>query len=55
MRNHIARRSGLAFLALITLLALSSMPGQAAGYTPGCGQIPTVHGIPPWASAPVRR
>jgi hypothetical protein len=38
----------LVFLALMTLLVLGSMAGQAAGYSPGCGQIPIVHGIPPW-------
>jgi hypothetical protein len=48
MRNHIMRRSGLAILALMTLLVLSNMTGQAAGYSPGCGQIPIVGGIPPW-------
>jgi hypothetical protein len=48
MRNHITRRSGLAILALMTLLVLISMAGQAAGYSPGCGQIPIVYGIPPW-------
>ena len=41
-------RSGLAVLALMTLLLLSSMAGYAAGYSPGCGQIPIVYGIPPW-------
>lgn len=35
-------------MALIMMLALSSMGGQAAGYTPGCGQISIVYGIPPW-------
>src|SRR6202790_1498130 len=48
MTNHITRRSGLATLALMTLVALSGMAGQAAGYSPGCGQIPIVYGIPPW-------
>ncbi len=49
IRNHVTRRSGgLAILALTTLLMLSGMGGQAAGYSPGCGQIPTVYGIPPW-------
>ncbi len=32
----------------MTLLALSSMAGQAAGYSPGCGQTPIVYGILPW-------
>lgn len=48
MRNHITRRIGLAILTLTPLLAFISMAGQAAGYSPGCGQIPIVYGIPPW-------
>jgi hypothetical protein len=35
-------------LALTTVLALANMTGAAAGYTPGCGQVPIVYGIPPW-------
>jgi hypothetical protein len=46
--NHITRRNGLAILGLLTLLVLGNMAGQAAGYSPGCGQIPIVGGIPPW-------
>jgi hypothetical protein len=46
--NHIARRSGLAIVAVMTPLLLGTMGGQAAGYSPGCGQIPIVYGIPPW-------
>jgi len=42
------RRGGLALLALIALSALNCMAGQAAAYSPGCGQIPIVYGIPPW-------
>jgi hypothetical protein len=45
--DHITRRGGLALLALTTLLALGSMVGQASAYSPGCGQIPIVYGIPP--------
>jgi hypothetical protein len=30
------------------LLAFAGMAGPAAAYTPGCGQIPIVYGIPPW-------
>jgi hypothetical protein len=41
-------RGSLALLALITLLALGVTTGKAAAYTPGCGQIPIVYGIPPW-------
>jgi hypothetical protein len=48
-RNHITRRSGLALLALMMLLALGSTAGRAAGYSPGCGQVPIVYGIPPWS------
>jgi len=46
--NRILRRSGLAALALMMLPALSSTIGQASAYSPGCGQIPIVGGIPPW-------
>jgi hypothetical protein len=46
--NHSRRRDGLALLALMTLLALGGMAGRAAGYSPGCDQIPIVYGIPPW-------
>jgi len=42
------RGSALALFVLTTMLALSAMMGEAAGYTPGCGQIPIVYGIPPW-------
>jgi hypothetical protein len=41
-------RSALALLVLMTVLALAGMTGEAAGYSPGCGQIPIVYGIPPW-------
>src|SRR5438477_4339313 len=48
MRNHITRRSGPALLALMTLLVLSNMATRAAAYSPGCGEVPIVYGIPPW-------
>jgi hypothetical protein len=35
-------------LALTLLLALIAMTGQAAAYSPGCGRVPIVYGIPPW-------
>ncbi len=38
----------LPLLALTALLALGGLAGPAAAYTPGCGQIPIVYGIPPW-------
>jgi hypothetical protein len=41
-------RASIALLALTTTLALGAMAGEAAAYTPGCGQIPIVYGIPPW-------
>ncbi len=33
---------------LTTLLSLAGMAGQAPAYSPGCGQLPIVYGIPPW-------
>jgi hypothetical protein len=47
-RQILTPRIGLVVLALTALLALIGMAGQAAGYSPGCGQIPIVYGIPPW-------
>ncbi len=38
----------LALLGAATMLALGAMAGQAAAFTPGCGQVPIVYGIPPW-------
>jgi hypothetical protein len=46
--KRITRRSGFAFLALMMLSVFSGMARQAAAYSPGCGQIPIVGGIPPW-------
>ena len=48
MTGHLSRASGLALLAAATLAALGFMAGAASAYTPGCGQIPIVQGIPPW-------
>jgi hypothetical protein len=39
---------GVALLALVTILSLGAMTGAAAAYTPGCGSVPIVYGIPPW-------
>ena len=47
-RKHVTRRGGLAILVSMTLLMLGAMAGRATGYSPGCGQIPIVYGIPPW-------
>jgi hypothetical protein len=41
-------RGSVALLALMTVLVFGAMTGEAAAYTPGCGQIPIVYGIPPW-------
>lgn len=41
-------RGALATLVLTSLLLLLGTASQAAAYTPGCGQIPIVGGIPPW-------
>ncbi len=46
--SHTTRRLGLAVLVLTPSLALTGMSAQAAAYSPGCGQIPIVYGIPPW-------
>ena len=42
------RGGGTAVLASIALLAPSSMAAQGATYSPGCGRIPILYGIPPW-------
>jgi hypothetical protein len=47
-RDRRTRCIGPAVLALAPLLALVGMTGSAAAYSPGCGQIPIVYGIPPW-------
>ena len=48
MRSQAVRRGTLAILAFACATALASPAGRAASYTPGCGQIPIVYGIPPW-------
>jgi hypothetical protein len=45
--RRIVRPAALVAAALTTL-ALGGMAGQAGAYTPGCGQVPIVYGIPPW-------
>jgi hypothetical protein len=47
-KDRIMRRSGLALLALAPVLAMIGMAGRADAFTPGCGQVPIVYGIPPW-------
>lgn len=46
--NRITWRIGLAAIALTTLPLFSSLTSQAPAFTPGCGEIPIVGGIPPW-------
>jgi len=47
--NHrIMRRIGPMLVALTSLSALVGLTGRAAAYTPGCGRVPIVYGIPPW-------
>ena len=46
--HHITPRIGLVVLTLTSLLALIGISGQAAAYSPGCGSVPIVYGIPPW-------
>ncbi len=48
MTRSQAKGGALALLALTTTLALGATTSQATAYTPGCGQIPIVYGIPPW-------
>jgi hypothetical protein len=48
MDNQIMRRLGLVLVVLASLLALRGITSRAAAYSPGCGQIPIVYGIPPW-------
>ncbi|HEV3045870.1 MAG TPA: hypothetical protein VGY13_00775 [Solirubrobacteraceae bacterium] len=47
-RHPLARPGGLALLVSAMLLALLGAAGRASAYTPGCGAIPIVYGIPPW-------
>jgi hypothetical protein len=48
MDKQIMRCIGLVVVVLTSLLALVGTASGAAGYSPGCGQIPIVYGIPPW-------
>jgi hypothetical protein len=48
INNQIVRCIGLGLVMLTALLALTGIASQAAEYSPGCGQIPIVYGIPPW-------
>jgi hypothetical protein len=47
-RDQITRRIGLGVSVLALLVALTGMAGKASAYSPGCGQVPIVYGIPPW-------
>jgi hypothetical protein len=46
--HHIRPLIALIALALTSLLALLGTTGEASAYSPGCGGVPIVYGIPPW-------
>jgi hypothetical protein len=46
--HHTSPRLALVVLLSTSLLALIGTAGRAAAYSPGCGAIPIVYGIPPW-------
>ncbi len=48
MTKRIMRRIGLVAVVLGSLLAPTGTVSDATGYSPGCGQVPIVYGIPPW-------
>ena len=48
MNERIVARAGALVLALAALVVLGAQADRAAAYTPGCGQVPIVYGIPPW-------
>ncbi len=48
MNNQIMRRAAVVLVALTSLSALTAVASQAAAYSPGCGRVPIVYGIPPW-------
>jgi hypothetical protein len=48
MDDQIWRRIGPVVVVLASLFALTGTAVQAAGYSPGCGKVPIVYGIPPW-------
>ena len=47
LNRHITRRIA-PVAVLVALLALAGTASGAAAYSPGCGQVPIVYGIPPW-------
>jgi hypothetical protein len=46
--HHTTPRVALTVFALTSLLALIGISGRASAYSPGCGAVPIVYGIPPW-------
>jgi hypothetical protein len=46
--HHITPRVGITVLALAPLLALIGMAGRVAAYSPGCGKVRIVYGLPQW-------
>ncbi len=48
LRDPIRRRIGLAVMALAPLAPSLAGSAPASAYSPGCGEVPIVYGIPPW-------
>jgi hypothetical protein len=48
VKSQIMRRIGPVVVVLASLLVLAGTASRAAGYSPGCGRVPIVYGIPPW-------
>ncbi|HEY2633051.1 MAG TPA: hypothetical protein VGI26_11815 [Solirubrobacteraceae bacterium] len=46
--KQIMQRVGLVLVVFASLLALTGVAGGASSFTPGCGHVPIVYGIPPW-------
>jgi hypothetical protein len=47
-RSDVTRAYRLLLVALLMMLAALGTAGRATAYSPGCGGIPIVGGIPPW-------
>jgi hypothetical protein len=45
---HVSRGYRLGLLVLTTSAMFVATAARAGAYTPGCGQVPIVYGIPPW-------
>jgi len=45
---HLARLAAIAAIGSLTLALPDGAIPSATAYSPGCGQVPIVYGIPPW-------